>query len=175
MEPVPLPARFQSLPLLPTIKLGPPAPDSRVGGPVHALGPCGSLQPPLLWGWEFLLLLPQPPQVFSIRGLRLYFHALEPWVAWSALLSHQTSRFIYAQNWGRRVHQPPRSGVCQLQPGLPCSTIHHLAGSASCHVASPAARLHPSYQSGWMFLLYLLGCWTSIQFDFLSVLVVFCF
>ena len=26
-----------------------------------------------------------------------------------------------------------------------------------------------------MFLLYLLGCWTSIQFDFLSVLVVFCF
>ena len=26
-----------------------------------------------------------------------------------------------------------------------------------------------------MFLLYLLGCWTSIEFDFLSVLVVFCF
>ena len=24
------------------------------------------------------------PQVFSIRGLRLYFPALEPWVAWSA-------------------------------------------------------------------------------------------
>ena len=26
-----------------------------------------------------------------------------------------------------------------------------------------------------MFLLYLLGCWTSIQFNFLSVLVVFVF
>ena len=38
-----------------------------------------------------------------------------------------------------------------------------------------AARLHPSYWSGWMFLLYLLGCQTSIQFHFLSVLVVFGF
>ena len=29
------------------------------------------------------MLLPQRPQVFSVRGLRLYFPALEPWVAWS--------------------------------------------------------------------------------------------
>ena len=29
---------------------------------------------------------PQPPRAFSIRGLRLYFPALEPWVARSALL-----------------------------------------------------------------------------------------
>ena len=77
------------------------------------------------------------------------------------------------------------------------SASHHLVGSASCSLtcpipqsatslgppaatlprvlSAPAARLHPSYRSGWMFLLYLLGCWTSIQFDFLSVLVVFCF
>ena len=33
-----------------------------------------------------LLLPPQPPRAFSIRGLRLYFPALEPWVAGSALL-----------------------------------------------------------------------------------------
>ena len=32
------------------------------------------------------LLPPQPPLAFSIRGLRLYFPALEPWVARSALL-----------------------------------------------------------------------------------------
>ena len=44
-----------------------------VGGVVHALRPCGSLQQTLLWGWEFLLLVPRPPQVFSVRGLRLYF------------------------------------------------------------------------------------------------------
>ena len=40
---------------------------------------------------------------------------------------------IYARMWGR--------GVCQLQPGLPRSTIRHLAGSAGhCLAASP---LHP--------------------------------
>ena len=39
---------FQSLPLLPTIKLGSSGADSRVGGLVHALGPCRSLQQTLL-------------------------------------------------------------------------------------------------------------------------------
>ena len=53
---------------------------------MHTPGPCGSLQRPLLCGWESLLLLPQHPRAFSIRGLRLYFPALEPWVAWSASL-----------------------------------------------------------------------------------------
>ena len=86
MVPAPLSAGFQSLPLLPTIKLGPFGADSQVGGLVHALGPCGSLQGPLLFGWESLLLPPQPPRAFSIRGLRLYFPTLEPWVAWSASL-----------------------------------------------------------------------------------------
>ena len=35
---------FQSLPLLPTIKLGPSGADSQVGGFVYVLGPCWSLQ-----------------------------------------------------------------------------------------------------------------------------------
>ena len=39
MAPAPLSAAFQSLPLLPTIKLGPSGAGSRVGGLVHALGP----------------------------------------------------------------------------------------------------------------------------------------
>ena len=152
---------FRSLPLLPTIKVGPSGADSRVGEFVHALGPCGSLQSPLLWGWEFLQLPPQPPQLFSISDLRLYFSTLELWVAQSVTWS--TSCFL--------------AGQLQLCP--PCSTVHRSAGSTSPHFAvsplCPSACLHPSYQSGWMFLLYLLGCWTSIQFDFLSVLVVFCF
>ena len=67
---------------------------------------------------------------------------------------------------------------CQLQLCPPRSTICHLPRSASLRLAVspllPAACLCPSYRSGWLFLLYLLGCWTSIQFDFLSVLVVFC-
>ena len=86
MAPAPLSTRFLSLPPLPTIKLGPSGAGSWVGGLVHTVGPCGSLQRPLLWGWESLLLPPQPPGALSIRGLRLYFPELEPWVARSALL-----------------------------------------------------------------------------------------
>ena len=82
----PLSTRFKSLPLLPTIKFGPSGAGSQVGGLVHTPCPRGSLQRPLLCGWEFPLLPPQPPRVFSIRGLRLYFPTLEPWVAWSASL-----------------------------------------------------------------------------------------
>ena len=44
----PLSVEFQSLPLLPTIKLDPYGADSLVGGLVHTLGPCESLQQPLL-------------------------------------------------------------------------------------------------------------------------------
>ena len=40
----PLSAGFQSLPLLPTSKLGPSGADSQVGGLVYILGPCGSFQ-----------------------------------------------------------------------------------------------------------------------------------
>ena len=177
---VPLSASFQSVPLLPTIKLGPSGAASQLGGFVYVLGPCESLQWPLLWDWEFLLLTPQPPWVFLVRGLRLYFPTLEPWVARSALLPHSSSQFIYVWMWDCRGCQPPPSGVCQLQPGLPHSTIRrHLSGSASRHLSlSPcclAAHLCPTYQSGWVFLLYLLGCHTSVQFNFLSVLVVFHF
>ena len=43
-----LSAGFQSLPPLPTIKLGPLGADSQVGGFVYVLGPCGSLQGALL-------------------------------------------------------------------------------------------------------------------------------
>ena len=120
----PLSASFQSLPPLPTIKLGPSGADSQVGGLVHALGPCESLQRILLWGWEFLLLPPQPPLVFSIRGLRLYFPKLEPWVAQSVTWS--TSCCLAGQ----------------LQLCLPCSTVHHLTESTSHLLVS--SRLHPA-------------------------------
>ena len=98
----PLSAGFQSFPLLPTIKLGPSGAGSRVGGLVHTLGPCGSLQQTLLLGWEFLLLPPQSPQLFSLRSLRLYFPALEPWGMRSALLPRCSSWFIYAGMWSLR-------------------------------------------------------------------------
>ena len=143
---IPLSDGFQSLSLLPTIKLCPSGADSRVGGLVHSLGPCGSLQWTLLWGWEFLLLQPQPPQVFPIRGLRLYLPVLEPWVVQSALLPRL----------------PP--SLSMRECGSTGSASHPLAASPLC----PAVHLCPSYQFGWMFLLYVLGCRTSIQFYFLS-------
>ena len=67
-----LSAGFQLLPPLPTSKLGPSGVDSQVGGFVYVLGPCGSLQQTLLWGWEFVLL-PQPPQIFTVGGLESLF------------------------------------------------------------------------------------------------------
>ena len=65
-------AGFQSLPPLPTCKLGSFGADSWVGGFVSVLGPCGSVQWTLLWGWEFLPLL-QPPQIFIVRGFEEFF------------------------------------------------------------------------------------------------------
>ena len=109
---LPVSARFQSLPALPTIILDLSGAASWVGGFVYILGPCGCLQQTLLWGWEFLQLLPQPLRAFSIRGLRLYFLVLEPWAAWSVSLPFRSSRFIHAPMWGHRVCQPPPYGVC---------------------------------------------------------------
>ena len=72
----PLSASFQSLPSLPTIKLGPSVSASWVGGFVSILGPCGSLQRTLLWDWEFLPLPPQPPTgVFNQWFEALFPHA----------------------------------------------------------------------------------------------------
>ena len=63
---------FQSLPPSPTSKLGPSGAGSPAGWCVYVLRPRGSLQRTVLWGWEFLLL-PQPPQVFSVRGFEALF------------------------------------------------------------------------------------------------------
>ena len=104
---------FQSLPLLPTSKLGPSGADSQVGGFMYILGYCGSLQQTLLWGWIFLLP-PQHPQVFPVRGLRLYFPSLEPWVVWFVSLPGCPSQLILTQMWGIPVYQLL---VCFLQTG----------------------------------------------------------
>ena len=64
-------------------------------------------------------------------------------------------------NWDHLVSH------CFAHSGLPAATLPHVLSSlASC--------LGPSYQSGWMFLLLLLGCRTSIQFNCMEVLVCFC-
>ena len=87
--------------------MGPCSAGSWLGGLVHTLGPCGSLQQPLLWGWECLLLLSQPPRVPSIRGLRLYFPALDPWVTWSASLPAAVRRGLSVRECGAAGCHPP--------------------------------------------------------------------
>ena len=48
----------------------------------------------------------------------------------------------------------------------------HRTTASPLHPGCPSP---PLYWSGWMFLLYLLGCRTSMRFDFLSLLVGVCF
>ena len=88
-------------------------------------------------GWELLLLLPQPPQVFSIRGLRGYFPSLKLWVVQSrsVLFPSCFSQFIFMRMWDCLVCNLSPCWVLQLQP------CH---GSPPC----PAPCLCPSYQSG---------------------------
>ena len=112
----PLSAGFQALPRLPTTKLGPCGADSWVGGFVYILGPCGSLQQTLLWGWEFLPLLPQPPQVFSVRDFGILFLR-------TGLYSLSCSPIV-----------PPSLPICKC--GTARSASHCLA-----HPGPPAAAL----------------------------------
>ena len=149
----PLSAGFQSLPLLRTIKLGPSAAASWVCGCVCSrtlwVSPVNS---PVRLGVS-PAATSTPMGVFNQR-----FEALFP----------------QAGALGCRVcFTPPLFLPVYLCANvgpqcLPAATLPWV-------LSAPAACLHPSYRSGWMFLLYLLRCQTSIQFNFLLVLVVFCF
>ena len=187
MSPDPLSTGFQALLPLPTVKLGPSGAGSRVGGLVHTLGPCGSLQWPLLWGWESLLLPPQTPRAFSIRGLRLYFPELEHWVARSASLP-EFIPFICARVWGLGVLLAalPALFSATLSPALSvypceCGAAGSASGRTACPVRPtlrqsrsrhshasplhPGACLRPSYQSGWMFIISLVSDFLAIRFS----------
>ena len=123
-----------------THKQNGPSADSWMGGFVYVLGPCGFLQWTLLWGWGFSHHL-SPHRFFQSKDLRLYFPALEPWVVPSVSLHSCSSQFICTHMCDHLLCQPP--------PCLPWSSGHCLATSPLC----PVARLCPSSQPGWMFLL----------------------
>ena len=127
------------------------------------------------------MLPPQPPRVFSIRGLRLYFPALESWVTRSALLPAAFVPVYLCRNVGPRgatrrsacpvLHHsesgPLGLSVCECgvagsaSAQTACPVCPTLRQSQSCpgHVSPlhPGARLRPSYWSGGMFLFYPLG------------------
>ena len=82
------------------------------------------------------------PGALSIRGLRLYFPELEPWVAWSASLPAIHPVYL-CTNVGLQ-------GLLVL--GLPAPFVPHSASlgptTAMRVLSAPAARLLPSYRSG---------------------------
>ena len=133
-----LSAGFQSLPLLPTSKVGPFGADSQVGGLVYILGPCGSRQRTLLCSWEFLLL-PQPLRVFFIQRLEALFPDTVT-LGCTVCLAHQLFLLVYLHmNVGlpsllaatlptlvcqlpfHPLHRPPPCPILQLPPCLESS------------------------------------------------------
>ena len=155
-----LSAGSQSLPLLPTSKLGPSGADSQVGG---------SLQWILLWGWEFLMPW-QPPQVFIARSFEALFPQARTLGCEVCLYSPVVLPECHTQMWDLPVHKLPPCSVEFTSHFFACSVLQ------PCSPCSPAClALHPSYQSQWMFLLQLLGCRTSIQFNFCQFWLFFVF
>ena len=85
-----------------------------------------------------------PHRCFQSEALRLYFPALEPWVAQSVLLPSCSSLFICTRMWDYPVHKLPPCLLCQPPPCSPQS-------SSCCFATSPlhlAAHLRLSYQAG---------------------------
>ena len=154
---------FQSLPPLPTSKLGLPGAESQVGGFVYILGPwwVSPTNSPLRLGVSPTTATPigfysQRFWGFNSPLWNSGLHCLSVYPVVPPSLSAHECRI----SWSISHHLTCQ--VCQL---LPCCMSS----------PSPSSHIHPSYQSGWMFLLYLFGCRTSTDFDFLAVPVVFCF
>ena len=93
----------------------------------------------------------QRSEALSIRGLRLYFPALEPWVMQSALLP--------AVRPGFSVRECGATGSASGQTACPVRPTLHQSRSRQSNASPlcPGACLRPSYWSGCMFLFYLLG------------------
>ena len=93
---------FQSLPPLPTIKLGPSGAGSRVGGLVHVLGPCGSPRTSPVRLGVSPAAAPTPTGSFNQR-----FEALFPCAGalgyTVCFAPRRLSRFICERVWGRGV------------------------------------------------------------------------
>ena len=153
---------FQSLPSLPTIKLGPSGVDFQVGGFVCVLGPCGSLQWTLLWGWEFFLPL-QPLQGFSVRSFEALFSCAGT-LGCMVCLAPQFILTVYVHaNVGRP--SPPATTLPTLflqplpcwessPPQLPISTLP--TGLCECIFNSLVVRLPYSliFWQFWLFFVF---------------------
>ena len=134
------------------------------------------------------MLPPQPPQELSIRGLRLYFPALEPWVTRSCFAPCRSSglsmcecgaagsatRHSESGPLGLSVCKCRATGSASGQTACPiCLSLRQSrsrqGNSSPLRTSCPSPPLLPV----WMNVYFLSPwCWTSLPLDFLSVLVV---
>ena len=107
------------------------------------------------WESQFLPLSQPPTGFYSQKLWGLIFLVLEPWAGLSSV------------------------GLGFLAQEISLLTFIHHTWVCDCHsnlwTSVPLYVSLPSYLSGWMWHLYFLGCWTSIQPDFLSILGDTCF
>ena len=151
---------FHLLLLLPTIKLGPSGATSQVDGFVYILGPYGSLQQILLWGWEFLPP-PHPPQVFAARGFEAFF-SHSGTLGCIVCFTPQLYPLVY-----------PHANVgmsCLLATALLALVLQLLPYHKSSPPWLPVSTTLTSLDDCFFF-----NSLVVVQFDFLAALVVFCF
>ena len=93
-----------------------------------------------------------PPKDFFSHGfLRLYFPALEHWVAWSVLLPRCSSWFMRTQMWDCLLCQPP---LCfeSCPPWLPVSAPP--TGLDECFFFNSLVVVLPYSSIFWQFWLF---------------------
>ena len=186
MAPAALSARFQSLPLLPTIKLGPSCAHSRPlwvspsTSPVRLrVSPAAAPTPMGIFNQRFEALFPRA----GALGCTVCF------------TPHCSSGFISVRMWGCRVLPATLLTLfsATLSPALSvylreCGATGSASGRTACPFCptlhqsrsrhSNVSPLHPGCPSPpllsvWMNVYFLFPwCRTSLPFDFLSVLVV---
>ena len=169
MAPAPLSTVFQSLPPLPTIKLGPSGAGSQVGGPVHTLGPCGSLQRPLPVRLRVSpAAAPTPTGVFNQRSEALfpcagalgYVVCFAPRCSTCPVLHHSESGPL-----GLSVRELGATGSASGQTAFP---FRHQSGSHHGH-ASPlcpgAISAPPTGLDVCFFFIYLVSDFPAIRFS----------
>ena len=153
--------QFQSLPLLPTTKLDPSGADFLGGWVcVHSRTLWVSLMnSPVRLGVS-LAPATTPTGFFQSEVLRLYFLTLEPLFVWSVSLPSYFFQFIHTQIWDIQVHQLQPHPVLQPPPCCDSSRLGYL--SLPLLMVLMGVSLTP-----WLL--------DFIQFNFLAVLVIFCF
>ena len=135
-----------------------------VSGFVYILGPCGSLQWTLLWGWEFLLPL-QPPHIFLVKGFE-------------ALFAHVGILVLHGLSYSPVVPV----GLSARKCGTTQSTSCHLAcpshptTALSWVLSTPSGCPSPPFLQVWMnvssLIPWLLNFYENV---FLAIPVVLCF